>query len=121
MLSAYLTSLIRTGTGYAVAWLLSLKFAGPALSLFGVSSATGRERLTAGLVLVLGTVYYALVRYLERRWPQLGVLLGIPSKPTYAPALVTSSEPPKGFEYPPSIVAAAPGTPDQPAGTQPQA
>jgi hypothetical protein len=86
MLSGFVTSLIRTGSSYAVAWLLSLKFAGPVLEATGVDSATAKERMTALFVFTLGTAWYFVVRLAEHRWPQIGVLLGVPAKPTYGPA-----------------------------------
>lgn len=129
MLAALITSLIRTASGYAVAWLLSLKLAGPVLAATGVDSATAKERISALLVFALGTAYYLAVRFLEQRWPQLGFLLGIPSKPTYTPlAAAPADAAPKGYVFipPPAVanipLAAAPATPDQPAaGTQPGA
>jgi hypothetical protein len=81
MLSTYLSSLIRTGSGYVIAWLLSLKLAGPVLSLFGVDSATAKERLTAAAVIVVGTAYYAIARLLEQKFPALTVLLGSTKQP----------------------------------------
>jgi hypothetical protein len=32
---------------------------------------------------VLSGAYYALVRLLEKQWPQLGLFLGVPAKPSY--------------------------------------
>lgn len=85
MIQTYLTALVRTAAGPLVAWLLSLKIAGPVLSLLGWDSATAKERATAGFVLIAGMAYYAAVHALEKRWPKLGVLLGVPNAPTYAP------------------------------------
>lgn len=83
MINAYVTSLIRTGVPFLVAWALSLKFVGPLLALFGWTSAAAQQRLDVGGVFVAGLAYYALARALERRWPRLGVLLGVPARPTY--------------------------------------
>lgn len=45
------------------------------------------EQATAGLVAglsgIIGGAYYALVRFLERRFPQLGWLLGAAKQPVY--------------------------------------
>lgn len=38
---------------------------------------------TALLTFAVGSVYYLVVRLLEHKWPKLGVLLGVPSKPVY--------------------------------------
>jgi hypothetical protein len=81
MLSTYLNALIRTVAGYAVAWLLSLKLAGPVLSALGMDTATAKERATAGFVVVLGTVYYAAAKWLEQKYPSLTVLLGSTKQP----------------------------------------
>ena len=85
MIQGYITSAVRTLSAYAVAWLLSLKLAGPVLAFLNVGTETAKERLTALLVFALGTIYYLIARLLEHRWPALGVLLGVPSKPSYAP------------------------------------
>jgi hypothetical protein len=85
VIQGYVTSAVRTLSAYAVAWLLSLKLAGPVLAFLNVGTETAKERLTALLVFALGTVYYLIARLLEHRWPALGVLLGVPTKPTYAP------------------------------------
>lgn len=81
MLSTYLNALVRTVAGYAVAWLLSLKLAGPVLSALNIDTATAKERATAGFVIVLGTVYYAAAKWLEQRYPSLTVLLGSTKQP----------------------------------------
>lgn len=39
--------------------------------------------LSALSVALVSAAYYALVRLLEHRWPQFGVLLGVPAKPRY--------------------------------------
>jgi hypothetical protein len=80
-MSDQLTSYIRTAVpfiiGAIVAWLTKK---GVHVSDASVASAT------ALLTFVFGMVYYVVVRWLEVRYPKLGVLLGVPSKPTYAPA-----------------------------------
>lgn len=91
MIQSVATSGIRTASAYLVAWLLSLKFAGPVLTLFNVGSATARERLTSLAIFVIGTIYYLVVRILEEHFPKVGVLLGVPSKPTYSASAVGST------------------------------
>jgi hypothetical protein len=41
------------------------------------------EGLQAPLMLAGGTVYYAVVRWAEKRWPALGWMLGAPRAPEY--------------------------------------
>lgn len=83
MIGDYVTSGIRTLVPYLVAYLLSLPFAGPILTAVGWDSATAEQRLDAAFVFVVGTLWYLLARALEKKWPKVGVLLGIPAKPTY--------------------------------------
>ena len=77
-MSNQIVSWIRTGVpmavGSLIAWLVSL----------GVEIPAGAEEgVTALLVAVVSFLYYVLARALEKRWPQLGWLLGIPSQPKY--------------------------------------
>lgn len=41
------------------------------------------QALEAGLVPIIGGLYYVVVRALEERWPWAGYLLGVASKPSY--------------------------------------
>lgn len=74
----FVTSQIRTYTpiivGALVAWLTSLS-----LQL----DAETQSGLIVVLTGVLQAVYYLIARLLEKRWPQLGVLLGSAKTPTY--------------------------------------
>lgn len=79
----YLVSLIRTyvpiGVGLLLTWV--------AATTHIVISEHSRAVLVAACVAVLSAAYYALVRLLEKRVPQLGVLLGAIAQPAYsAPA-----------------------------------
>ena len=74
-----ITSLIRTYSPMVAGWLLSLPLAGPIAHALGLS--TGQT--AAGVAVVLGAAYYAVVRWAESRWPALGVLLGAPTAPLY--------------------------------------
>lgn len=76
------TSIIRTVTAYIVGWLLSFS----AVQAIGL----GADQLTwlvlaaiTGLSTVLGSLYYALMRKLEERWPWFGYLLGRKGAPVY--------------------------------------
>jgi hypothetical protein len=103
MLSNYVNSIIRTGVGYALAWLLSLKLAGPVVTLVGVNTPTARERVITGAIVIGGTAYYAAARVLERRWPQLTVLLGSTLQPIGYTTTVTP-EPSHAAVTPPAGV-----------------
>jgi hypothetical protein len=89
MLSNYSKSAIRTLAPLIAGWVISLGLVGRVLALVGADSTTAREWTTGALVAVLGWVYYLVVRALEQRWPQLGVLLGVPAQPTYDGATST--------------------------------
>lgn len=84
MISNTVISLIRTYVpilvGLLLTWLAS--------SLHVVIDPSSQAGLVALCVAVLSAGYYTLVRLLERKWPQVGVLLGVPSKPQYTPPAV---------------------------------
>lgn len=77
-MSNYVTSLIRTNVPIVVGTVLSW-LATKGLNI-DESAAAG---LVAGLTGVLISLYYVVVRTLEKRFPKFGVLLGVASKPTY--------------------------------------
>jgi hypothetical protein len=81
--TAYATSVIRTVAGYVVGAALALPIAPAVESALGVSDTEARTGLAAGVVLGLGTGYYALVRRVETRWPKLGRFLGVAAQPAY--------------------------------------
>src|SRR5690606_30686854 len=77
-MSAAIISLIRTwvpvAVGSLVAWLISI----------GIElDAETQAGLVVGLTGLLVFAYYGIVRALERRWPWVGYLLGVPAEPTY--------------------------------------
>lgn len=78
-LSNQIISLIRyyvpVGVGLLLTWLAS--------TLHVVVSPSSQAGLVALCVAVLSSVYYTAVRLLEKRWPDLGVLLGVASQPFY--------------------------------------
>ncbi|WP_018252531.1 hypothetical protein [Salinispora mooreana] len=75
----YLISLIRTAVPAAVGALLAW-LASQAGIVLDADSSTA---LTAGVVALAVTGYYALVRVAEARGPWLGVLLGTPAAPRH--------------------------------------
>lgn len=90
-MSDFVISLIRTfvptAVGAAIAWLVSL----------GVDIDLQTQQALAGaLVTVCVTGYYALARFAEERWPQLGWLLGVAKQPVYNEELEPFDEDYKG-------------------------
>ena len=82
-----LTPITRTAIPYLVGWLVSL------FALSGADlTAQAQADIGAFLTFAIGTLYYVAVLWLEKRWPRVGVLLGIPKPPTYGP-VVTTVEP----------------------------
>lgn len=77
------TSLIRTCSPMAAGWLIALPIAKPIEDALGVDDATARGAVAAAVAAVAGAGYYAGVRWAERRWPALGVLLGRATQPVY--------------------------------------
>jgi len=75
-MSDYITSLIRTVVPIAVGWLVAT------LANIGVDlDETAAVTALTGLVI---SIYYALARWAESRWPQAGWLLGVPKPPVYS-------------------------------------
>lgn len=76
-------ALIRTVLPFVVAfvalWLMRLGI-GP------IDNAT----LTSAVTVALGTVYYAVIKVLETRWPALGKLLGRAMPPLYGDTIIPS-------------------------------
>lgn len=73
-----LTSIIRTVVPYIIGGIVSwLSTKGYHVSDANVASAT------AWLTFGIGSVYYVVVRFLEKKWPKTGFLLGIATKPIY--------------------------------------
>lgn len=78
-MNAFFISLIRTITPVVIGLIL----AGLAKLGLGVDEAASTA-LNAGLDAFFIGGYYAAARWLEARWPSLGLLLGSTSQPTYA-------------------------------------
>ena len=77
-MSDFVISLIRTWVPTAVAGFVAY------LTTLGVEySAEAEQQLAAAVVLLVGAVYYGLVRVLENRWPVFGYLLGVAKTPVY--------------------------------------
>ena len=78
-MSDYLLSLIRTavpaGIGALVSWLAVEH---------GILVPEGlTNEATIWLTGLVVTLYYGIVRALEKRWPRFGILLGAARKPVY--------------------------------------
>lgn len=78
----YVPSLIRTFVPIAVGAVLAY------LAVhFGLHPSQAQAAaITAPLTAVISAVYYALVRYLETKYPIFGILLGKKAQPVYAGA-----------------------------------
>lgn len=108
-------SLIRTWTpilvGALVSWLASLGI--------HVDDQTKGALVIVMTALIIG-LYYTLVRILERRFPQLGFLLGTPNQPVYTvnpPSPVVNSPGATGVQpvYPPTTPGTGPTPPNPPS------
>ena len=79
-MSDFVVSLIRTNVpiavGALISWLVSL----------GLVVPEGAEvPLTIAITAFAAAGYYAAARWLEKRWPAFGYLLGSKATPTYEP------------------------------------
>jgi len=78
IVNSTVASIIRTAVPYVagviLAWLVSAN-----LTIPGVSEPV----LEGLLTFAFGTIWYVVVRALEKKWPKLGWLLGAPVQPTY--------------------------------------
>ena len=70
-------SIIRSVTPIIVGAVVAL------LAHLGLSEFSGAA--SAEVVVLVAAAYSAGVRVLEKKWPQLGILLGVPGAPAYAP------------------------------------
>ena len=70
---------IRTAVPAFVGWLLALLAKNYEIVVDDSTSAS----LIAGLSGLLGYVYYAIVKVVERRYPGFGILLGSTNQPIY--------------------------------------
>lgn len=73
-LTSYIRTLVPTLVGAIIAFLAEKGINVP----IDIQTAT-----TALLTALFAVLYYIIVRKLESKWPKLGVLLGVPSAPTY--------------------------------------
>jgi uncharacterized membrane protein len=94
--SAVLASILRTVVPMVWAAVLSWPVTGPVLDVLGVSEGSAERLVSGATTVVVGSVYYSLVRWLEsrrewaaevaqrarRRWPWI-VLLGWHQAPVY--------------------------------------
>lgn len=68
-------AIIRTVAPYLTAWIVAK------LAEKGIN-ANVNDVMTQ-VVLVGGSIWYTIVRFLEARWPKAGYLLGVAKTPTY--------------------------------------
>ena len=84
----FVTSLVRTYVPILVGSVLSFL----AVKYGFAVEPDVQNQLVAGLTGVVIAAYYLLVRLLERKFPQLGVLLGSTQKPVYVEATSTAAK-----------------------------
>ena len=68
-------SVVRTIVPYLTVWVVAK------LAEYGINADS--TEVSGQLTIVLGSVWYAVVRFAEERWPKAGYLLGIAAKPEY--------------------------------------
>lgn len=83
MINDYIVSIIRTLVPVLIASLLTTLGVKYNIVLDENTSA----QLTVGIIGLLTSVYYAVVRGLELKWPKLGVFLGSTKAPNYVPTV----------------------------------
>lgn len=71
-----MTPLIRTVSGYLMGFIILM------LARWGIDFEPSAE-FTGALTVIVGTVYYGLVRLVAKKWPALEVLLGSKKTPSY--------------------------------------
>lgn len=76
----FIRTAVPVGVGAALVWL------GDNFGIVVPEDAT--TGLILGLTAVVTSVYYAVVQYLAKRWPWVGILLGSRKQPTYTKANV---------------------------------
>lgn len=90
-------AVVRTVVPFVVGWVASI------LLLINVTlTETQRDSLSGLITVVLGALYYIAVRWLEQRYPKLGVLIGSTKQPTYVDAKTIPGE----------VITADEGTPE---------
>lgn len=83
--TSVLPAIVRTVVPFVIATLLSLPLTRHVLELLDVTDGDARTALAKALPVVIGAVYYVVVRWLERNVdPRFGVLLGSTAQPTYS-------------------------------------
>lgn len=84
----FVTSLVRTYVPILVGSVLSFL----AVKYGFAVEPDVQNQLVAGLTGVVIAAYYLLARLLERKFPQLGVLLGSTQKPVYVEPTSTAAK-----------------------------
>ena len=69
-------AIVRTIVPYLVGWVVVL------LARWGIDFEPSAE-FTGALTVIVGTVYYGLVRLVAKKWPALEALLGSKKTPSY--------------------------------------
>lgn len=73
-----IASINRTVVPLIVAWIVGL------LVSLGIDvSDAQRSWISSAIGAIIAALYYAAVRWAERKWPKLSILLGSTKQPTY--------------------------------------
>jgi hypothetical protein len=73
-MSSLVISIVRTFVPYLIGWLTAQGIA---------VTDDGAAQISSTLAFAISIGYYVVVRFIERKYPQFGWLLGVPAKPTY--------------------------------------
>jgi len=77
-MSSILTAITRTLVPTVIGWIVA------GFALVGITVPDDVQGWLSGVIVFLvALIWYIGVRALEAKWPKLGVLLGVPSKPVY--------------------------------------
>lgn len=77
-MSQYIVSVIRTWVPIAIGWLIGQLFV-----VGVVLDDDSSEKLKTAVTALVIALYYAAVRWLETKFPNMGVLLGYIRQPVY--------------------------------------
>ena len=69
-------AIVRTAAGYLMGFIILM------LARWGIDFEPSAE-FTGALTVIVGTVYYGLVRLVAKKWPALEALLGSKKTPSY--------------------------------------
>lgn len=83
--ASYVRTFVMLAVGWFVTWL--------ARRWHIVLDADSTQAASMGATAIISALYYAIVRVLENRWKGFGWLLGLATKPKYAPVAAAPETP----------------------------